>query len=176
MSFLPFLLAVPALAACACVWARRWAPRLSVVSALVTLALAGALAAEGFSAPAQRALGGAISLDALSALIVLIVALVAALATIPSVASLPNQVDGDRHRPLPLPRLCARSPPPVPAFFLSRPPRALFATAGSFRSLNAKRHGSPSASAWTANASTSTTSTGCRESDSRQFHVCPFQD
>jgi len=99
MSFVPFLLAVPAVAACVSVWAGGRTPRISVISALATLGLAVAVAAEGFGAPAQRSLDGAIYLDALSALVVLVVALVAALATIQSVTYLRNEVDGGHLQP-----------------------------------------------------------------------------
>ena len=99
MSFIPLLLAAPLVTAGVCALTARWASRASVAGAAVTFGLAVAVSADGFAAPAQRALGGVVYLDALSALIVLVVALVAALAAIQSVSYLANEVAAGHLRP-----------------------------------------------------------------------------
>jgi len=99
MSLIAPLLAASALTAAICAFAGRRAPLVSVGGAVVTFGLALAVSADGFTAPAQRALDGVFYLDALSALIVLVVGLVAVLAAIQSVSYLQNEVAGGHLRP-----------------------------------------------------------------------------
>jgi len=92
MTFVPYLLAAPLVAAIACVAARRYAAAFSVAAAVLTLTLGTLTAFAAFAAPPARGVGGLVYLDALSGLIVLIVSIVGGLATLQSVTYMRSEV------------------------------------------------------------------------------------
>jgi hydrogenase-4 component F len=99
MTLAPFLIGVPLLAALLCAALGRGAATVSAAASVMTLAIGIFVASGSFAAPAQRALGGLVYVDALSGLIVLIVALVSAIAALYAVAYVRNAVAADEIAP-----------------------------------------------------------------------------
>ena len=95
MTVAPLLIGVPLAAALLCAALGRGAAAVSAAASVVTLAMGIFVAFGSFAAPAERAFGGLVYVDALSGLIVLIVALVSAIAALYAVAYVRNAVAAD---------------------------------------------------------------------------------
>ena len=99
MTVAPLLIGVPLAAALLCAALGRGAAAVSAAASVVTLAMGIFVAFGSFAAPAERAFGGLVYVDALSGLIVLIVALVSAIAALYAVAYVRNAVAADEIAP-----------------------------------------------------------------------------